>query len=89
MLEIGLPRPRMIRTFLQDSRAVSRFSSGPVAGNNRQHVFDPTGSNAITFPDQIENTMGDCNIICPSWIEKVLTVISCNWAPGEAGNSSG
>ena len=25
----------------------------------------------------------------PSWIEKVLAVISCNWAPGEAGNSSG
>ena len=24
-----------------------------------------------------------------SWIEKVLTVISCNWPPGEAGNSSG
>ena len=33
--------------------------------------------------------VGDCNRIWPSWIEKVLTVISCNWAPGEAGNSSG
>ena len=25
----------------------------------------------------------------PSWIEKVLTVISCNWAPGVAGSMSG
>ena len=28
------------------------------------------------------------NRVWPGWIEKVLTVISCNGAPGEAGNSS-
>ena len=55
MLEIGIPRLRMSRSFLQDlSRAVSCFSSGPVAGNHRQHFFDPTESNTITFPDRIE-----------------------------------
>ena len=44
MLEIGLRRPRMTWVFLQHlSRAVRRFFRGPVAGNHRQHVFDPTG----------------------------------------------
>ena len=33
--------------------------------------------------------IGDCNRVWPSWMKKVLTVICCNWAPGEAGNSSG
>ena len=52
--KIGLARLRVSRSFLQDlSRAVSRFSRGPVAGNHRQHFFDPTGSNTITFPDRI------------------------------------
>ena len=51
MLEIGLPRLRISRRFLQDlSRAVCRFSSGLVAGNHRQHFFDPTGSSAIQSP---------------------------------------
>ena len=54
MLEIGLPRLRMSWSFLQDlSKAVSRFSRGPVAGNHRHFfsirsgiviVFDPNGS---------------------------------------------
>ena len=58
MLEIGLPRPRMIRSFLQDlcSGAVSRFSRCPVAGNHRRHFFHPTGSSTITIPDRIEKT---------------------------------
>ena len=60
MLEFGLPRLRMSRNFLQDlSRAVSRFSRGPVAGNHRQHFFDPTGSNTIAFPDRIEKIVWD------------------------------
>ena len=51
-------------------------------------------SNWVTNPHRIENNVFsdpvvDCNHFWPSWIEKVLTVISCNWAPGEAGNSSG
>ena len=29
-------------------RGVSRFSRDPVAGNHRQHFFDPTGSNTVT-----------------------------------------
>ena len=54
-LEIGLPRLRMSRSFLQDlSRAVSRFSRGPVAGNHRRHFFDPTGSNTIWIVHRIE-----------------------------------
>ena len=92
MLEIGLPRLRLSQSFLQDlSRAVSRFSRGPVAGNHRQHIFDPTGPNTITIYDRIENNVifdpiGVCN---PVGSQKVLTVVSCNWAPGEAGNNSG
>ena len=81
MFEIGLPRLRMSRSFLQDlSRAVSRFARGPVAGNHRQHFFDPTGSNTIDY----NHPRSDRQRV----IEKVLTVISCNWAPGEARNSS-
>ena len=38
-----------------ESSAVSRFSRGPAAGNHRQHIFDPTGSETITIPDGIEN----------------------------------
>ena len=63
MLEIGLPRLRMSRNFLLDlARAVSRFSRGPVAGNRRQHFFDPTGSNTITTPDRIGK-----NVISIPW----------------------
>ena len=41
MLEIDLPRLRMSRIFLRDlSRAVSRFSRGPVARNHRRRFFD-------------------------------------------------
>ena len=43
MLETSLPRLITSRSFLQDrSRAVSRFSSWPVAGNHVEHFFDPT-----------------------------------------------
>ena len=39
-LEVGLPRPRLSRTFLHiPSRAVSRFSRGPVAGNHPSARF--------------------------------------------------
>ena len=77
------------------SRAVSRFSMAPVAGNHRQHFFDPTGSNTITFPIGSKKTSIsirwaiNCYGIWHTWIEKMLTVISCNWAPGDAGSSSG
>ena len=90
MLKIGCPCLRMSPCFLQDlSTAVSRLSTGPVAGNHRQHFFDPTRTNNITIAHGIFDLIGECNRIWPSWIENVLTVISCNWATGEAGNSSG
>ena len=63
--------------------------------NCRQHFSDPSGSNTITILDRIEKNnvfldpTDDCDRIWPSWIGKVLTVISCNGAPGEAGSSSG
>ena len=38
-------------------RAASSFSRGPVAGNHRQHFFDPAGSNTITISDRIENNV--------------------------------
>ena len=58
MLEMGLPRLGMSRSFLQElSRAVSRSSRGPVAGNHPEHFFDPTGSSKITTPDRIENNV--------------------------------
>ena len=62
MVEIGLPRVRMSRSFLQDlSRVVSRFSRGPVAGNQRQHFFDPTGlmKSSIFDPDESKNRLDD------------------------------
>ena len=41
-------------TLLQDlSRAVSRFSRCPVAGNHLRYFSDPTGSNTITIRDRI------------------------------------
>ena len=47
----------MTWSFLQElSKAVSPLSRGPVAGNHRQHLFDPTGSNTIRTPDRIEKT---------------------------------
>ena len=68
MLEIGLPRLRISRSFLQDlSRAVSRFARGPVAGNHRDHFFDLTGSNTIAIVHRIEKSFFDpmdyCNRI--------------------------
>ena len=95
MLKTGFPRLRMSRSFLQDlSRAVSRFSRGWVAGSHRQHFFDSTGSKTITIVHDLgkkKNSIrsGVIIVFWPNWIEKVLTVISCNWAPGEAGSSSG
>ena len=77
------------------SRAASRVSRGPVAGNHRQHFFDPSVSNTITINRPSDRNRRffrsdrECNRIWPSWIEKVLAVISCNWGHGEAGNSSG
>ena len=57
MLKICHPCLRMTWSFLQDlSRAVSRFSRGPVAGNHRQHAFDSTG---------LQSPIGS-----PSWIKK-------------------
>ena len=41
----------MTWSFPQDlSRAVSRCSRGPVAGNHRQHFFDPAGLQSHTGP---------------------------------------
>ena len=92
MSEIGLCHLRMAWSFLQDlSRAVSRFSRGPVAGNHRQHLFDPTGPKMITIYDRIEKNVffdpiGVCN---PVESRKCyVPVVSFNWVPGEAGNSS-
>ena len=60
MLEIGLPRLRRSWSFFQDqSRAVSRFSRGPVAGSHRQYFYDSTGLNTITISDRIEE-----NVVC-------------------------
>ena len=91
--EIGPPRLRITLSFLQDlSRAVSRFSRGPVAGSHRQHFFDPTWSNAITISDRIvknaffPDPIGDCN---PVRSKKCWRWRPCYWAPGEAGSSSG
>ena len=53
MLEIGLPRLRMSRSFLQDlSRAVSRFSRAQL-----QEITASAFSNTIAFPDRIEKTI--------------------------------
>ena len=38
----------------KQSRAVSRFSRGPVAGYHRRHFFDPTVSDTITIVHRIE-----------------------------------
>ena len=46
--------------------------------------FSPRSIQSCVFLDPI----GECNRIQPSWIEKVLTVITCNWAPGEAGKTA-
>ena len=88
MLEIGLPRLRMSRRFVQNlSRAVSRFSRGPVARNHRQHFLNQTGSNTIANVHRIETKRffpirsGNVVVLEISLIETVLTAISCNWAP--------
>ena len=48
MLEIGLPRLRMSRSFLQDlSRAVSCFSRGAVAVNHRQRFSIQLGQKRL------------------------------------------
>ena len=36
-------------------------------------------------PNLFYDPTDDCNRIRLNWIEKVLTVISCNWPTGEAG----
>ena len=95
MVEIGLPRLRMSQRFLQHLfRAVSRFSRGAVAGVTPSARFR---SNWVKYDynrpsdrkKRFLGPIGDSNRIDPFRIEEVLTVISCNWAPGEAGNSSG
>ena len=44
--------------FLQDlSRAVSRFSTSPVAGNHFRYFSDKNGSNTMTIPDWIGNNV--------------------------------
>ena len=89
MLEIDLPCLRMNRSFLQDlSRAASRLSRGPVAGNHRQHFFDPIGSNTITIVHRINQKRAFCSR---------LTQLDRKGTDGdflqlglrEAGNSSG
>ena len=93
MLEIGLSRLRRCPTSLQDlSGGVSRFSRHPDTGNCRPHFFDSTRSNKIQTPNRIEKNVffdpiHDRDHIHLIWIEKVRTVISCNWAPPEAGNT--
>ena len=63
MLEIGLPRLRMTWSFLQDlSRAVARFSTSRVAGNHRQHLFDPTGSDVITISNRVDRKKNNFSI---------------------------
>ena len=79
--------PRDDLRFLQDLFiAVSRFSRGPVAGNDRrQHFFGPTGSNTTTISDRIgKKTIGDCNPVG----SKKDSENTFNWAPGEAGKNS-
>ena len=54
MCETDVSRLRTTWTFLQDlSRAVSRFSRCPIAGNHLQYLSDPTGPNTITIPDWV------------------------------------
>ena len=43
----------------------------------------------IRDSSDVFDPIGGCHRIWTSWIEKVQTVVPCNWAPGEAGNSSG
>ena len=88
MLEIGIARLRMSRSFLHNlPRAVSRFSRGPVARNHRQHFLNQTGSNTIANVHRIETKRffpirsGNVVVLEISLIETVLTAISCNWAP--------
>ena len=61
-------------------------------GNHFRYFSDPTGSNTMTIPDWIgkivfPDPIPGRNRPWPSWIGKVSEVISCNWAPGETGNS--
>ena len=65
MLDIGVPRLSMMAwSFLQDlSRAVPRFSRGPVAGNHRQHFFDPTGSDIILEKNVFFGPIGDYDAV--------------------------
>ena len=102
MLEIGLPRLGMTWSFLQGlSRAVSSFSRGGVAGNHRQHVFDPTRSSTITISDRIEKkkSVGDCNPVgskkCWRWfpatgsLEKRETALDRSWRKSQVILSRG
>ena len=69
-------RQHLLVLFDHLSRAAARFAMDPVAGNHRQDVFDPTGSNAITIiPDWIERThlfdlTGSNTITIPDLIEE-------------------
>ena len=91
MLEIGLPRLRMSRGFLEhQSRTVSRFSRGPVAGNHRQQFFGPTGSQSPTGSKKRFFSIQWTIVIYLTKLDrKVPKVLSCNWASREAGHSSG
>ena len=60
----------------RDARAWRRVGSGSAS--------EVGGADDFCFV-----SMDDCNRIGPSWIEKVLTVMACNWAPGEGRNNSG
>ena len=41
----------------------ARFSRGPVAGNHRQHFFDPVGSTTITIVHRIEKNVWTIAIV--------------------------
>ena len=56
-------------------------------------LFHPTESNAIQIPDRNEKNIfldqiANRNHIHLIRLEKVLTLLSCNWPPREGGNSS-
>ena len=51
-----------------------------------KYDYNPRSDRKNTF---FFDRMDDCNRIWRGWIEKVLKVTACNWAPGEAGNRSG
>ena len=101
MLTIGLPpRLRMSLSFLEYLYPeLLSASAGAQLRKSHSALFDPTTVGQIPLQQSsiesknvisdVFDPIGGCNRIWTSWIEKVQTVVPCNWAPGEAGNSSG